>query len=82
MPIFKITYTDPEDENHTITVTEEFHDTESVTALGWAEDYAYAVADKGFYEIEELNRQYNAMLKCAVPRTDAINYGDKENENV
>ena len=56
MPTFKITYTDPEDENHTITVTEEFHDTENVTALEWAEDYAYAVADKGFYEIEELNR--------------------------
>lgn len=31
-----------------------FADTEGITAVEWAEDYAYTLADKGLYEVTEL----------------------------
>ena len=37
-----------------IEVVKEFQDTENISAYEWAEDYAYAIADKGTYYIEEI----------------------------
>ncbi len=50
---FKITYLDP-DTHDTVTVTEEFEDTDNVSAYEWAKDYAYSVSDKGTYFVSEV----------------------------
>lgn len=54
MTIFRISYKDPEtgeakEVDHNFTATRD-----GTTAKEWAEDYAYAVADKGWFTIEEL----------------------------
>lgn len=54
---FKITYLDPTTEEIKV-VFEEFHETfhghiPNITALEWAEDCAYGLADKGYYKVEE-----------------------------
>ena len=53
MAQFKITYADPETEEIRTTI-EEFFDSDNITAKEWAEDYAYAKADKGFHTVERL----------------------------
>lgn len=53
MARFKITYADPETEELIIT-TEDFFDSDNITAEEWAEDFAYAKADKGFHTVEKL----------------------------
>ena len=51
MKKFKVTYLDSEG---TLQIKEaEFTDTEKVTALEWAQDWAYTLADKGSYELAE-----------------------------
>ena len=50
---FKIVYIDPETEA-VVTVEREFEDTPMVSAREWAEDLAYALADKGSYAIQEI----------------------------
>ena len=66
---FKITYTDPITGDMRIT-TETFKDTPkalveipgqepttvNISAKEWAEDYAYMLADKGSYKIEEMTK--------------------------
>jgi len=52
MAKFKIKYTDPETGEEE--VVKDFEDTPTVSAREWAEDYAYTLADKGHYEIEEV----------------------------
>lgn len=47
---FKITYMDPDTEE-LVSVYKEFEDTDTLKSSEWAEDYAYAKADKGFYVI-------------------------------
>lgn len=50
---FKITYKDPDTEE-LVSVYKEFEDSHEphfISAADWAEDYAYAKADKGFYVI-------------------------------
>ena len=54
MKKFKIKYIDPEDGETWKEEIHEFEDTENVTAEEWAEDLAYARADKGEYKVEEL----------------------------
>lgn len=55
---FKITYLDPKDETSESWITEyvdfEASENPKISAMEWAEDYAYAVADKGAYHIEEV----------------------------
>jgi len=68
MPKFKIEYVDPETEE-TKVVIKTFEDTPSarvlnetlgidyttsISARKWANDYAYMLADKGSYNIEEI----------------------------
>lgn len=59
MPLFRITYTDPDDGEEK-TVEQAFEDTNYegrvITAQLWAEDYAYALADKGYYTIKEIKK--------------------------
>ena len=50
---FKITYVDPET-NDTESIVRDFVDSVDITAREWAEDYAYAIADKGPYTIKEI----------------------------
>jgi hypothetical protein len=50
--LFRITYMCPEREE-LITVDKEFEDGTDITALEWAEDWAYSMADKGYYSVEE-----------------------------
>ena len=55
---FRITYDDQE--NECVEEVEcEFHDSVGpegfISAREWAEDYAYTLADKGWYKIKELN---------------------------
>ncbi len=53
---FSITYREPDVEPETwITIYRSYWDTESVSGRLWAEDTAYALADKGPYEIKEIN---------------------------
>lgn len=64
MTAFKITYRDPEtitadSEGKLKSVVHDFSDTVipgemAISALEWAEDWAYTVADKGWYTIEEV----------------------------
>lgn len=58
---FEIQYRDPETEEW---VTEEldFSGTKEFPPKGWAEDYAYARADKGAYRIREI-LPYNPAQK-------------------
>ncbi|AMB48380.1 hypothetical protein [Methylobacterium sp. AMS5] len=64
MKRFRITYADPETRED-ITIEREFGDTPRevttngfvvgpISARTWAEDFAYALADKGSYKIEEI----------------------------
>lgn len=64
MTRFRITYTDPETHEE-ITLVREFGDTSAeitangfkigpISARNWAEDFAYTLADKGRYTIEEV----------------------------
>lgn len=50
---FEIRYRDP-DTDRIETVVEQFDDTAEVQAKEWAEDYAYTLADKGWYSLKEL----------------------------
>lgn len=53
MPLFQIKYEDP-DTQEICTVEKVFKDSEGggdIIAAEWAEDYAYMMADKGWYEI-------------------------------
>jgi hypothetical protein len=50
---FKITYRDP-DTGELIELVEEFEDSPGIAAHEWADDYAYTLADKGWYKIEEM----------------------------
>lgn len=50
---FKITYRDP-DTNEKVVTYQKFEDTPTITAKQWAEDYAYTLADKGWYTVEEV----------------------------
>lgn len=50
---FRITYTDPITDERVVE-EKDFEPSTNLTALYWAEDYAYMVADKGPYEIEEI----------------------------
>lgn len=51
---FRITYVGPTSQQN-ICVEKEFKDTETISVKKWAEDWAYMAADKGPFEIEELN---------------------------
>jgi hypothetical protein len=55
MPEFRIRYTDP-DTGETEEVVKEFNDSETASALEWAEDWAYAAADKGPHEVMEIKK--------------------------
>lgn len=48
---YEITYMQDDIE---VTVEAEFTATENITALEWCEDYAYSLADKGWYTVEEI----------------------------
>ena len=50
MTKFVITYIDAEGEERE--VEKDFVSTKSLTALEWAEDYAYTLTDKGVFDIE------------------------------
>ena len=55
---FKITYQDPKTDEEVVE-EKEFETTmaeqgTTITALEWAEDYAYTMADKGHFTIEEV----------------------------
>lgn len=50
---FKIQYRDPTDEDSWLTKYVEFSFAGGIPARQWAEDYAYALADKGEYVIEK-----------------------------
>ena len=60
---FKITYRDPksitpDSEGDLIVESIEFEDSTHwpfTTAREWAEDYAYTMADKGWYTVEEVD---------------------------
>lgn len=58
MPLFEITYTDPESGDRKI-VRQRFENSLNVriTAREWAEDYAYSLAGKNMdYQIEEIDK--------------------------
>jgi hypothetical protein len=50
---FQITYRDP-DTLEKVKVEREFDHTEEFPAKMWAEDLAYTLADKGWYEVKEM----------------------------
>jgi len=55
--LFKITYTDPES-GESVEVEKEFFDSHIphfISALEWAEDFAYMKGDKARYEIEAVS---------------------------
>ena len=54
METFKIRYIDPKTGEEMV-VVKEFETTGSMSAYEWAEDYAYMLADKGWYKIEMEN---------------------------
>ena len=54
--LFRIEWKDPET-NEDKEAFEEFESTEDVTAREWAEDWAYARADKGWYRITVVQRK-------------------------
>jgi hypothetical protein len=51
---FLIKYKDP-DTGETISIVEDFNDSEKFPAKIWAEDLAYSLADKGWYSVTEEN---------------------------
>ena len=58
---FKITYTDPDTHEECVEVCE-FEDYvmdngDILTAMEWAEDYAYTRADKGPHKVEEIKQR-------------------------
>lgn len=54
--LFRITYKDPESETLK-TVEVRFYDSPRLSASDWAHDYAYALADKGWYRVVKLYRE-------------------------
>lgn len=52
MPKFKIEYNDPETKEPKVKY-QDFEDTGTITAKDWAEDYAYALADKGWFKVTQ-----------------------------
>lgn len=50
---FQITYKKPETEE-LVVVEKEFADSTHVSAKEWAEDWAYAMADKGWFTVVEI----------------------------
>lgn len=53
MKPFEVEYDDPET-GERVTTKMWFDDTPTVSAKEWAEDYAYAKADKGWHHVREL----------------------------
>ncbi len=53
MPKFQIVYLHHETEE-VVKEIHEFKDTEVISAKEWAEDYAYTMADKGYYIVFEI----------------------------
>lgn len=53
MPKFQIVYLHHETEE-VIKEIRDFKDTEVISAKEWAEDYAYTMADKGYYIVFEI----------------------------
>lgn len=53
---FRIRYLDPETQEYIVSIRE-FGNTNNIPAAEWAEDWAYAAADKGPYTIEELHNE-------------------------
>ena len=53
---YLITYRDPESQEM-MSVEKIFTDSEEFPARMWAEDYGYALADKGYYEVVEVRRR-------------------------
>ena len=51
---FKITYDDPETGESKV-IYDTFDDASEITAKECAEDYAYSLADKGYYKVEEVS---------------------------
>lgn len=53
---FEITYRDPESGEEVVEIKEfeDSHTPHFISARFWAEDYAYARADKGAYRIKEI----------------------------
>ena len=49
---FRIKYEDPET-LEIVSVTKEFEWDQAIPAKTWAEDWAYAQADKGWFSVEE-----------------------------
>ena len=56
MPRFKIEYRDPETDKVEVDYCdfEDSHDPHFISAKQWAEDRAYMLADKGWYQVEEV----------------------------
>ena len=52
---YRIEYKDPITEEIKV-ITKIFEDTFEIPAKEWAEDFAYALADKGWYEITLLEK--------------------------
>ena len=50
---FEIKYSDPQT-GFIETTRATFEDSQEVSAKMWAEDYAYTLADKGWYRVKEL----------------------------
>lgn len=59
MTRYRITYNDPEtgESKSVETETEDTFDPHFISAFSWAADYAYSLADKGRYHIQELTRK-------------------------
>lgn len=53
MTRFRIEYRHPETDE-AMSIEEDFEDTEEISAKEWAEDYAYTLADKGWYRVTEI----------------------------
>lgn len=60
MPRFKISYLDPKTGEPKV-VFVDIEPTDQITAREWAEDYAYSLADKGKFEIEEVKQGARSM---------------------
>ena len=70
MAWFLIKYQDPESEQPSIVEkVVEFHDSPGdatsypVSALFWAEDYAYTMADKGFHTVRQISERDAARFE-------------------
>lgn len=59
---FEITYIDP-DTGESVAVVKSFKDTVNpyISAMEWAEDYAYQLSDKGKYEVRDLHGNSNVQ---------------------